>query len=151
AASADYRQTLPLGYLAKGPGLFTRRSDWTTTATYWGIWSGPLQESHQNQDVNGFLIYKGGWLVGNDTMYSQSGIMNPTIYQNNITVGGVGQTWQAPDATWPSDAGKILTLEDNTQFSYFAGWGTQAYVQDRSHGGSPLLNDYVRKLAYVSP
>ncbi len=149
--SVDYRTQLPTWYFASGPGVLIRRSDWTPNATYWGIWAGPLQETHQDHNVNGFLIYKSGWLASNANMYSQSGIIQDTDANNNYTFGGNEQWWQYPDSSYPNEAGKVLIQENTNEYTYFAGWGAQAYVQDRSHGGTPIASDYVRKIAYISP
>ena len=92
--SQDYTQTQPLWYFASGPGMVFRRSSWATNATYWGIWAGPLEESHQNLDVNGFTIFKGTWLAGNASLYSASGVWQYTADQNNLTFGGFGQALQ---------------------------------------------------------
>src|SRR5262249_18338186 len=88
---------------------------------------------------------------GNANMWSHSGILNETIYQNNITVDGAGQTWQEPDNRWPDEAGKILKQENTADYSYFGGRNTQAYVQGRSRVGTPLLKDSVRKVIYLAP
>lgn len=149
APSADYTKVLPKQYIAEGPGVLLERSNWEPDATYWGIWSGPLREGHQNADVNGFMIYKGGWLIGNDTIWSHSGIMNKTISQNNTTFGGLGQTLQVPSTQWPDEAGKLIATEVTPDYTYFAGQGAQAYVQDRAHKGVKLLNDYTRKVVRI--
>src|SRR5262249_29149330 len=115
------------------------------------IWAGPLREGHQNFDVNGFMIFKGGWLAGNTTIWSHSGILSATLNQNNLTFGGMGQAPQAPDARWPDEAGRTGKHEETAEYTYFAGWGAQAYVQDRSHGGIKIADDYTRKLVYVAP
>jgi hypothetical protein len=151
APSADYTQSFATSYLTSGPGILLKRSDWSPTATYWGAWSGPLEEGHQNADVNGFMIYKGGWLAGNTTIWSQSGIWNDTLSSNNMTFGGLEQDWQTPDAAWPNPAGSIVKEEDASDYTYFAGQGAQAYVQDRSHCGVKIVNDYTRKIAYLTP
>jgi uncharacterized repeat protein (TIGR01451 family) len=138
AASADYTKSLPLSYLAKGTGTFLNRTNWTDSATYWGIWAGPLGESHQNRDVNGFLIWKDGWLAGNATMWSHSGILNETDNNNNITIDGKGQTWQSD-----SDGGHIIKTDDGSDYSLFSGWGAEAY------NNSADVLDYVRKMVRV--
>ncbi len=149
APSADYTAALPTSYFAPGPGMFVKRSSWASDATYWGFWSGPMYEDHQNRDVNGFMIYKGDWLAGNATIWSHSGILNGTDDQNNVTIGGQGQWWQGPDAKWPDEPGRILAREDTASYTYIAGQGAPAYVQDRSHGGVKIVNDDVRRIVYV--
>lgn len=143
--SAAQIDSLPLWYFASGPGLLVQRTSWTPEATYWGIWSGPYREAHQNADVNGFLIYKGGWLVGNTTIWSYSGDFSATIYQNNVTIGGVGQEGQTPDTDYPEEAGTVLKLEVAEDYSLFEGQGAQAYTVLRNYGGKPQVQDYVRK------
>ncbi len=149
-AAVDYTTDTPTAYLAPGPGLLVARSNWTSSATYFGIWSGPLQESHQSRDVNGFLIYKGGWLIGNANIWSHSGIEADTRYQNNLTFGANDQSWQIPDASWPQEAGRVLNVESGTDYTYFAGTAAQAYVADRAHEGVAVVTDAVRKFLYIA-
>lgn len=151
ADSIDYTQELPFYYFAPGAGMFTRRSSWEDDATYWGIWAGPLQESHQSHDVNGIKIYKGGWLLGDANIYSWTGVLSDTQFHNNYTFGGLEQAWQRPERNWPDEAGEVLALENTDQYTYFHGDATQAYVQDRAHDGSKFLDQYRRKVVYVDP
>jgi len=150
ATATDYTAVLSPWYFAPGPGFMVRRSNWTTDATYWGIWAGPLQESHQNCEVNAFLIYKAGWLAGNATIWSHSGILNSTPNCNTYMLGTYGQTQQTPDATWPQEAGHVVKQENNSEYGFFSGWGAAAYVQDRSHGGFSIANDFTRQIAHVT-
>ncbi|HEX6739739.1 MAG TPA: Calx-beta domain-containing protein, partial [Vicinamibacteria bacterium] len=163
--ATPYEPTWPRHYLAPGPGFFVRRSGWTPGATYWGIWSGPLAQSHQNKDVNGFLIWKGsGWLVTDANLRSHSGIENYTLFHNNFTffpdphpASGSGyppqrgQLWQEPPGDGVrGDGGQALRAESTAEFGYFEGRGTYAY--DRSwSGGQFVLDDYVRKIVQVDP
>ncbi len=151
APATNYTSSLPLYYFASGPGLLVRRSNWSNSATYWGIWCGKLEESHQSHDVNGFKIFKGSWLAGDANIWSDSGILQNTASFNNMTFGGNDQTWQVPNPTWPDEAGTILKNESTPTYTYFAGQAAQAYVQDRSHGGVKILDDYARKFVYVAP
>src|SRR5262249_25337580 len=121
-ADIDYTKTLPVWYFAAGPGLLLRRSDWTRSGVYFGIWAGPLVESHQDFDVNGFQIFQGDWLAGNAIIWSTDGVSEQsTEYHNNLTFGGAGQTWQNPDLGAAQDAGKTLLEENTSEYSYFAG------------------------------
>ncbi|TSC72820.1 MAG: fibronectin, type III domain-containing protein, partial [Parcubacteria group bacterium Gr01-1014_38] len=158
--------SLPLSYYAEGPGLLVKRSNWTATATYWGIWSGPLMESHQFNDANGFLIWEGNdWLVGNASLWGSDGIDQDTKSHNNMTFGmlttqqlcepatapcSLGQDKQEPNATWPQHAGQIVKLEQGQDYVYFAAQAAPAYVRDRSHGGTRFVNDYLRKFIQVA-
>src|SRR6185503_17566869 len=102
---------------------------------------GPLVQSHQFKDVNGFLIWKGtGWLVTDANLRSHSGIENYTLFHNNFTFypdphpgGGSGfppqrgQYWQDP----PGDGvrgqgGQALRFESTAEFGYFEGRGAYA-------------------------
>jgi hypothetical protein len=145
--SRDFTGELPPYYFAPGSGVLLRRSDWSNTATYFGIWAGPLLESHQDRDVNGFEIYKGAWLAGNASIWSNSGILNDTGYHNNITFGGQGQTLQDGDSTSPTpDAfgGEVLKQENTPDYTYFAGSGARAYSKIGAR-------EYIRKLVFLSP
>src|SRR5258708_35956166 len=84
-------------------------------------------------------------------MCSPSGIIQAPSAQNIFTISDTSQIPELPDSTYPNQAGQLQKVEDTAQYSYFSGWGAQAYTQDRSHYGVPILNDYVRKMAYVSP
>jgi len=149
-ASLDYTATLPTNYYAPGMGFLTNRSDWSNTATYWGIWAGPNFEAHEDQDVNGFEIWKGGWLAGNDSVWSSDGTLGQTIYHNNLTFGGLQQTWQGPDASYPDQGGRCQRHEVGKDYTYFAGQGAQSYVQNHNDP-IPPVKDYVRKYAWISP
>jgi len=159
SSSQDYRLSQPTDHFVSGPGIEFRRSDWTPTATYFGIWSGPLQQGHQAGDVNGFTIYKNGWLVANANIYSHSGIEQATYDYNNITFGTdpITQDWQIPDDTWPLEAGQALVHDNTAEFSYFAGQAAQAYTLDRPHDGfvtkesQQVATDYTRKFVFISP
>src|SRR3569833_541422 len=157
--SKNYEQQLGTAHFVPGPGILFRRSDWTTSATYFGIWAGPDSEGHQSGDVNGFMIYKDGWLASNANIYSQSGILQDTYDFNAITFGPdhLEQQWQPPDSTWPLEAGQTVADDNTTEFSYFAGQGAQAYTTDRSHDGfvdkstQQVCKDYMRKFVYIAP
>jgi len=159
ATSANYTTALPTSHFVPGPGILFRRSDWTTSATFFGIWAGPDEEGHQDGDVNGFLIYKGDWLAANANIYSQSGIEQATYDYNDITFGSqpLIQDWQTPDSTWPLPAGQTVVQDNTSEFTYFAGQGAQAYTLDRAHDGwvtkasQQVCKDYMRKLVYVAP
>ena len=143
----DYSTALNPWYFAPGPGMLVRRSNWTPDATYFGIWAGPLQESHQSKDVNGLKIWKGSfWLLGDANVWSHSGIEADTINHNNYNLGPYGQTWQEPQDGVPQ-AGHTLKAENTAEYSYFAGQAANSY----NRGTTRIASDYVRKLAYVSP
>ena len=164
-AATPYEPSWPRYYFAPGSGFFLRRSAWNAAATYWGIWSGPLTQSHQNKDVNGFLIWKGtGWLVTDANLPSHSGIEQYTLFHNNFTFypdphplqGSAyppqrGQQWQEfPGSGVRGEAGQALRHESTAEFGFFEGRGTYAY--DRSvNGGQLVLDDYVRKVVHVDP
>lgn len=149
--SLNYGEELPLVYYAPGPGLLVGRSGWGTDATYWGIWAGPLIEGHQDRNVNGFLIYKGGWLAGNATLTSHSGILADTRFHNNITFGEFEQDWQYQTPQFPNPAGKVLKHESTAEYSYFVGSGANAYLRDRDSTPNRVAKEYVRKFVYLAP
>ncbi len=144
APSGSYT-SLPLWYYASGPGILLRRSNWTTTASYFGIWAGSLEEAHQDFDVNGFQIFKGSWLAGAASLWSNTGEIEDTGSHNNLTFGNAGQTWQNPGNGDPSEAGWMLKQENTSEYSYFAGQAAPAYRV----GGSNPVSDYVRKFVYL--
>ncbi len=137
--------SLPLWYYASGPGILLRRSDWTANASYFGIWAGSNAEAHQDMDVNGFQIFKGDWLAGAASIWSNSGEIEYTGSHNNITFSGAGQTWQNPDNGDPSPGGWMIKQENTSEYSYFAGQGAPAYLIS---GNNPV-SDYVRKFIYL--
>jgi hypothetical protein len=139
AASMDYTKSLPLWYYASGPGILLRRSGWTSTASYFGIWAGPNAEAHQDMDVNGFQIFKGNWLAGAASLWSNSGEIEATNSHNNLTFSGADQTWQNP-----GPGGQMLKEENTAEYSYFAGQAAPAYLN-----GTNPVTDYVRKFVYV--
>ncbi len=139
--------TLPNNFYAKGSGLFVRRSDWTSAATYWGIWAGTLHQSHQSKDGNGFLIWKNGWLLGTASYWSSSGILQETVHHNNYTFGSYNGSlvsqWEQKDA----NSGSVVKLDTGQDYTYFAGQAAPLYIQDpwSGSGGQKFVNDYVRK------
>lgn len=140
APARDYRTDLPTHYFAPGPGILVKRSSWTPDATYWGIWAGNLLEFHQNRDVNGFIIYKGGWLLGNTTIWSIDGELTHSYFNNNYT-------FDADDIYngqfQVENAGSVLKWEVTGEYSAFEGQGAGAYNYAFTKA---RCNDYVRKL-----
>lgn len=135
ASAIDYTQAEPLHYFAPGPQVLLQRSDWSAAATYWGIWAGKLEQGHQARDVNGFRLWKGGWLVGDASIWSASGTANHTSAQNNFSFGGAEQYWLAE-----GDTNATLRREVAATYTYFAGQGAAAYNRFKR-----VCTDYVRK------
>ena len=132
----DYTESLNTSYFAEGPGIFLKRSGWGPQATYWGVWAGKLQQGHQARDVNGFHLYKGGWLVGNASIWSHAQDATDTEFWNNLTFGSHQQYWLQEN-----DTNRTLAHELGSDYTYFCGDGAAAY-----NGRGAVLRTYTRQL-----
>ena len=148
APSTDYTTSLPLTYVAPGPGVLLHRTSWAADATYFGIWAGPVRESHQSRDANGFKIWNGSWLAGDANIWSHSGILGETGFHNNLTFGGLEQTWIEPTARDRDDAATVESTESTPDYVFFAGQAARAYGRDRETE-RPHVTDYLRRLMYI--
>jgi hypothetical protein len=136
----DYTQTLSTGYLAQGSGWMTSRSGWDKEATQVFMMAGPMLESHQDRDENGFLIYRGDWLAATAKLNSQSGLVPQASLNNSLTIGGQEQAWGPPPA-------KVLHYADTPQYAYFAGDASQAY----DTANQKRLHEFRRELLFLKP
>ena len=148
APSTDYTTSLSTSYFAPGPGVLLDRSSWSADATYFGIWAGPVRESHQSRDANGFKIWRGGWLAGDANIWSHSGILGETVFHNNLTFGGLEQTWVEPSTADRDDAARVESTESTADYVFFAGQAARAYGLDRETD-RPHVTDYLRRLLYI--
>ena len=148
APATDYTQTFPLSYFAPGAGVLVARSDWSADATYFGIWAGPVRESHQAREANGFKIWKGSWLAGDANIWSHSGILGETWHHNTVTIGGRAQMWVEPTAAAPEDGASWKAAEDTREYVVFAGQAARAYASPRALRAD-FVRDYERQLIYL--
>lgn len=139
----DYRQDLPLSYWAPGSQILIKRSSWATDATWWGIWAGRLYSGHQDRDVNGFQIWKGGWLVGNGSLWSDDGTLAATSNFNNFTFGGDSGAQIWPEL--PAAEGNTIRHEFGSDYTYFVGQAAPDYNRN-----ALVVNDYVRKFVSLN-
>jgi hypothetical protein len=125
---------LPLSYFAPGPGILMKRSDWTSNASMWSIRAGRLRNNHQTRDENGFLLWRGGYLLGSAQSWSQGGALEDTVFQNNWTIGEQQYNGQFPDNS--NGYASVQAHDVGTDYAFFSGNASGPY--DYSFGAGQL-------------
>jgi len=146
AVSRNYDE-LPLSYHADGLGFVNSRSEWGPDAVSVSFISTDRIQSHQQQDQNSFVIWKGGWQAIDATTYSQSGILPHTFTHNTLMIGGHGQRYG--DGT-----GSVLKFERGNGYVFVAGEANDAYwagANEYGHGTEKLLHTFTRELVHILP
>jgi hypothetical protein len=129
---------LPLSYDAAGSGWVNLRSGWSADATSITVSGAPLiDQSHQHDDVGSFVVWHGGWLAGDASVWSHSGEIQTADAHNMINVSSADHD--------------VAAVPGHTRFHDEAAYG---YVQvDGSNefatNGAALLGEWTRELVYL--
>jgi hypothetical protein len=129
---------LPLSYSAAGSGWVNLRSGWTTDATSITVSGAPfVAQSHQHDDVGSFVIWHGGWLAGDASVWSHSGEIQTSDAHNMINVAAADHDVGAvPGAT---------RFHDEAAYSYIQVDGSKEFAKS----GAALLGEWTRELVYL--
>lgn len=103
-------------YLARGTGVVTARTDWSSQAVWVGLTSGPSLSDHQHLDAGHFEIVRGG-----DALVIDAGGYGSysSLSHNVIAVDDKkdNDNYAPNQGTW-SDAARIARFEDTGTFVY---------------------------------
>ncbi len=112
-------------YYGSGTGNIFMRSAWNKDATWAHFMCGPYTESHAHQDQGSFMVFKRGWLAYDQNINSKSGIVQSVRAHNLVRIDqGTTTITQRESAPMSS---KLLALQDEQDWAYFAGDLTPAY------------------------
>ena len=130
-------------YYAPGTGNVFMRSAWAKDATWAHFMCGPYTESHAHQDQGSFMIYKNTWLAYDQNINSHSGL-SATVRAHNLVrfdqgTATVGQVESAPSTD------KLLALQDEADWAYFAGDLTPVYA------GKAAVAMLQREIVWLKP
>ena len=141
---ADF-SSMPLSYLSQGAGDFIYRQSWTDpNTTMMAFESGTLAQSHQSNDANGLMIWKGSfWVSASANIYSYSGIVQDTSLFNNLTVGGLGQSHTSGT---PQIVG---TPQVSNSLVVVRGQAGTAYKTHPDYTGVSTVSNYLRTVSYL--
>ena len=150
---ADYKTgagAFPLSYLAKVTGPVYARSDWSTSAVWLSLASGPVLEDHQHLDQGHVTLQRGAdYLLINSGAYS---FLTTLPYHNTLGFDdrGAGNNIVYPPGQgyWGPQA-KITRYEDQDTFVYAQADIAPAYVNN--DGTTNSVTSALRTLVYIRP
>ena len=147
---------LPLSYYAQGYKWVNSRSSWDDDAISVSFVSSDKIPEHQNNEQNGFQIYKGksggtdqdGWMVTDRQPFTE-GKLRATKYHNTLMVDRYCQ--RVGDGT-----GYIRKYEVGQGYMYVVGDASDAYYKDQksecwSSTGTKQLHTFLRELIHILP
>jgi len=149
----DYKSgagVFPLSYLAKYTGPVYARSDWSTSAVWLSLASGPVIEDHQHLDQGHITLQRGAdYLLINSGGY---GMLDTLPFHNTLGFDdrGAGNHIVYPPGQgyWGPDA-KISRYEDAGTFVYAEADIADAYANN--DGVTNSIQSALRTLVYIRP
>lgn len=151
--TADYKAgagAFPLSYLAKFTGPVYARSDWSTSAVWLSLASGPVLEDHQHLDQGHLTLQRGAdYLLINSGAY---GLLNTLPYHNTLGFddrGAGNHIVYPPGQGYWGPAAKITRYEDQNTFVYAEANIAPAYVNN--DGTTNSVTSSLRTLVYIRP
>ncbi len=134
---------LPLMYHAEGPGFVVGRASWDGAGMAWTFEAGPQAGEHGGLNANGFNIWGDGyWVSAGANLYSHSGIIYSTKYNNNLLVNGEGQRFGTSASP---NRGNVMATQIGDGWFVVRGQAKDAYgtAADRP------LADYLRTVVAI--
>jgi hypothetical protein len=155
--AAESFSSLPLDYLASGPGVLYLRNSWSPTANALHLLLGDdmVGVGHSHDDW-GFQIWRGGrWLTRETTAYSETIAghaggtavsVNGVYAHNGIAMNG---TFVSPN-NYRSGPPRVLRLESTPSYAYAVTDLSAAYrATNRPQNDNPAVANVVREFVYL--
>lgn len=147
AQAVELSQLDPV-YYASGTGQCYARSSWQADATWLHFICGPYVESHAHRDQGSFLLYKRQWLAFDENILTHSGIEQGEMHHNLLRFEKDGKTVQMAYGT----ASKLLALQSENDFVYFAGDTSDAYKGSEPRSdNSARIKSVIRQMVFIKP
>jgi len=151
--TTDYKSgqtAFPLSYLAKVTSPMYARSDWSNSAVWLSLASGPIVEGHQHLDQGHLTLQRGAdYLLINSGGY---GLFDTLPWHNTLGFDDRGagnhSVYPPGQGDW-GDRAKISRYEDQGGFVYAEADIADAYVNN--DGVANSVQSALRTLVYIRP